>query len=243
MEHSEKQTRKPKVNYRELLQVKLPRAKRLKRKRSERKLYPVKVLERDEARNRVKIHYVGYDASDDEWREAADVVTIDNDSSDRETEVRCTKPVLIAAPFSLYKELTGRVKIALNSGRKQSPCIKIEMPFDTIHFNGGLKSYGVKSRNYRGIQRYKINKYEDLNPLLGDNWHVRGLNAAGDFCYVILDTIEFYLYKRRPLIDYVPSADGTAETKIELGHNLVFTFVRGDGTASDFGRIPHIFAS
>ena len=25
-------------------------------------------------------------ASDDEWREAADIVTIDNDSSDRETE-------------------------------------------------------------------------------------------------------------------------------------------------------------
>ena len=90
------------------------------------------VLECDEARNRVKIHYVGYDASDDEWREAADVVTIDNDSSDRETEVHSTNPVLIAAPFSLYKELTGRIKIALNNGRKQSPCIKIEMPFDTI---------------------------------------------------------------------------------------------------------------
>ena len=55
---SEKQTRKPKVNYRELLQVKLPRAKRLKRNRTDHKFYPVKVLEHDEARNRVKIHYV-----------------------------------------------------------------------------------------------------------------------------------------------------------------------------------------
>ena len=34
----------------------------------------------------------------------------------------------------------------------------------------------------RGIQRYKVNKYEDLDPLLGHNWHVRGINAAGDFC-------------------------------------------------------------
>ena len=51
-QHSEKQ--KPKVNYREPLQVKLPRAKRLKRKRTDRKLYPVRVLECDEA-------------SDDEW--------------------------------------------------------------------------------------------------------------------------------------------------------------------------------
>ena len=43
--------------------------------------------------------------------------------------------------------------------------------------------------------------------------------------------------------DYVPSAHGTVQTKIELGYNLVFPFVRGDGTASDFGRIPHIFTS
>ena len=94
------------------------------------------------------------------------------------------------------------------------------MPFDTIHFNGGLKCHGVNLRNYRRMQRYKINSYEDLHPLLGHNWHVRGLNAARDFCYIILNTIE--LYKRRPLMDYVPSAHGPVQTKIELGYNLVF---------------------
>ena len=76
----------------------------------------MRVLERDEARNRVKIHYIGYNTSDDEWREAANV-TINNDRSYRETEVRGTNPIVIEEPFSLYKELTGRIKIALNSGR------------------------------------------------------------------------------------------------------------------------------
>ena len=78
------------------------------------------------------------------------------------------------------------------------------MPFDRIEFNGGLRTRGMKKRSIRGIDHYTIAKYQDLNGLLGDNWHYKGLNINGDFCYVLLDTVEYYLYKRRPMKEFIP---------------------------------------
>ncbi len=34
------------------------------------------------------------------------------------------------------------------------------------------------------------------------NWHFCGQNALGDFCFVILETVEFYLHRRAPLLEY-----------------------------------------
>ena len=89
-------------------------------------------------------------------------------------------PVLL--PFSLYFELGNAIKKPLNSGRKESPHVHIEMEFDKLQFTGGLKAYSTSSRTYRGIERYKITSYKNLDPLLGKNWHIRGLNSNGDFC-------------------------------------------------------------
>ena len=47
-------------------------------------------------------------------------------------------------------------------------------------------------------------QYQDLNHLLGVDWHFRGINENGDFCYVILDTLELYLYRRRPIKEFMP---------------------------------------
>jgi len=89
----------------------------------------------------------------------------------------------VPRPFSLYFELRNKIKIVLNSGRKESPVIRIDMPFDKLQFDGGLKQYGTFVRTFRGIVRCNINHYGDLNVLLGKNWHFRGLNSQGDFCY------------------------------------------------------------
>jgi len=40
--------------------------------------------------------------------------------------------------FSLYNELYHRIKASLKSGRKESPIVEIEMPFDCVTFDGGL---------------------------------------------------------------------------------------------------------
>jgi len=101
--------------------------------------------------------------------------------------------------------------------------IRIDMPFDKLLFDGGLRSLGTLVRTYRGTERYRINHYRDLNPLLGVNWHFCGLNCNGDFSYAILASVQFYVYK-----EYVPSTSGGEPTLQSTDLDmLVFTFVRG----------------
>jgi len=51
--------------------LKLPRASKVK---SDDRLYPVEIVDRED--HRVKIHYLGYDSSYDEWHEQDDVVPL-----------------------------------------------------------------------------------------------------------------------------------------------------------------------
>ena len=101
------------------------------RKRSE--LYPIEIVERDAANARVKIHYIGYSTSDDEWRSTADIL-----------DFTPPKP-LISPTFSLYQELALKIKRSLQGLRKASPEVRIEMDFDAIIFDGGLKRLGKQS--------------------------------------------------------------------------------------------------
>ena len=115
--------------------------------------------------------------------------------------------------------------MALNSGMRHDPAVRIEMPYDTCLFAGGLQQVGEFVRTYRGHDVYTIKKYADLTPLLGENWHIRGLNSK-DFCYVKLETVQYHLHKRQQLQDFQLDAEPVAET---TGHTLVFKFVRMDG--------------
>ena len=71
---------------------------------------------------------------------------------------------VVFVPFSLYSELSVKVKCALSSHRKENTSVRIDMPFDKMLFDGGLKVDGTPSRVYCG---YKITNFKDLNPLLG----------------------------------------------------------------------------
>ena len=206
----------PRLDYKKLNDVTLP-SKRPSAKCQGSKLYPVEVLEVDNLHDRMKIHYVGYDESFDEWREVKDNLEYSTDESHSQSETAY-------APFSLYFELGTKIKVSLLSKRKESPNIRLEVPFDKLLYEGGLKSCGRFRRTYRGIQRYGIAKYSDLNPLLGVNWHYRGLNDVGDFCFVILETVEYYIFKRAPIIEYIPAPSGVVAETRQLGWTLIFTF-------------------
>ena len=128
------------------------------------------------------------------------------------------------------------------SQRRSNPVVKIEMSFDRDVYEEGLSAAGYVKFMKREIKHVTIRSYSDLDDLLGINWHYRGLNLAGDFCYVIEDSIDFYLYKRRPLVQYIPDKDRTpAKFSVSRGHALVFKFIRGDGTGSQFGRLHNVF--
>ena len=195
-------------------------------------LYPVTVVEDDGSR--YKVHYVGYGDSYDEWKDYGDVEELEN----------CDVIDGVPTPFSLYGELANRIKASLRSGRKESTVVRIEMSFDHIAFDGGLGLSGIKKSVMRGSQRYTISHYKDLNRLLGVDWHVRGINENGDFCFVMLNTLVYYLYHRRSLIEYVATSVGNAtKVKRDCGYALVFSFVRGDGTPERFGKDSTIFCN
>ena len=142
----------------------LPRPKRTSQKS---KLYPISIVERDESR--VKIHYVGYNDGYDEWRKVEDIVSL---SLEPENPFGGSQTLqLIQQPYSLYKELSIKIKQFLTFGRKQSPSVKINMGFDYLLFVGGLQTAGAATRSTQGKTRYKIQAYSDLEFLLGKNWH------------------------------------------------------------------------
>ena len=211
-----------------------------KKPKLENGLFPIEVVEEDLTRYRV--HYVGYSSIHDEWKDKDDILDIcDSECLEEDPEPPATECV---ARFSLYHELGTRIKSALNSSRKDSPVVRIDIPFDRIEYDGGLIRFAIKKRCIRGIQRYSIAKYQDLNALFGTNWHYKGINVNGDFCYAILNTIEFYLYQRRRMKEYIPTAEFRAkEVHRDPGDMLIFCFVKGDGTPDQFGKDKSIFVN
>ena len=64
------------VDYKASSDIVLPVAKRSRQqRRTESELYPVEVVERDEETYKVKVHYIGYGSSDDEWKDG-DIVDL-----------------------------------------------------------------------------------------------------------------------------------------------------------------------
>lgn len=137
------------------------------------------------------------------------------------------------APFHLHSELAYRVMMALNSSTRSDPDIRIELPFDYYLFCGGLRQAGYLIK--KNDEVYGIKRYSTLSPMLGEQWHLRVLNRQKDFCYAMLETVQFYLYRREPIItsfEPLRTMDG--------GHMLVFKFVRGDGVQRHYDDIVNM---
>ena len=224
-------------NYRQLNTIKLPRAHKSS---SKEKLYPIEVVEINGSRGR--IHYVGYDDCFDEWRDLAELVNIppspsNCDDSAYETPIQ---------QYSLHNELRIKIKqcLVFRAG-KASPSVTIDMGFDYLLFKGGLQPAGVVKQHTRSL-RYKLRSYKDLDPLLGQNWHYRGANEHGDYAFVILSSVEYYIHKRRKLIEYRPSQSAAQSTPVlhseDASYALKFSFTRGYGNKSTFGKDRNIFS-
>ena len=219
------------VNYKDLEKIKLPKVSVCKPKD---KLYPVTVLEHDA--DKVKVHYVGFSEDHDEWREENELEAL-GEEEDEGTSMACYKSL------SIYDTLRLKIKQALTCGRRSSPVINIVMAFDLIQFNGGLKTVGIPSKKVQGVQHYKIRHYHDLNLFLGRNWHYRGLNEAGDYGFVILDTVDFCLRKARSFVEYLPPHldEKPIKHSVDTGFCVSFCFVHGYGSTTTFGKDKNIF--
>ena len=192
----------------------LPRAIKVKND----KLYPIEVVKRMD--NRVLINYVGYDEKYDEWRAEEEIV-----------EPAKKKPD-VYHPFSLYNELSYQIKLALDSKRRKEPDVKIEIPFDDVLFNGGLRLQGFSKGFSYGHEVFSIRNFSDVDLSLGVGWWYRCLNKHLNFCYVNKETVRYYLHDRVSVQQYNPDK-GEIEG-LSGGCSLVFKFVRMDGVAREW---------
>lgn len=92
-------------------------------------------------------------------------------------------------PFCFYEELASRVKSLLVSCRKADLVCRVNMGFDTIYFDGLIRRSATQQRSSQR-QVYSIPILSKLDDTLGNRWYIRGINTAGDFCYVTPGTFK-----------------------------------------------------
>lgn len=132
--------------------------------------------------------------------------------------------------LNLYEQLAYKIKSVLVCSLKGDPACHINMPFDSIHFNGlTRKGVPVQGRT----KSFTVAKLTNLDEILGQHWYIQGVNAAGDFSYVKPETVRFYLRKSKSKADYQWDSNGTL-IKYHFGASLhiVFKFMCGDGNCS-----------
>lgn len=77
------------------------------------------------------MHYEGYDDKYDEWKDKSEIV---DPSPVPEKD--------IYQPFEFHRELAIQIKMALDSKHRRDPEVRIELPFDRLLFERGLKQAG-----------------------------------------------------------------------------------------------------
>ena len=64
-------------------------------------------------------------------------------------------------------------------------------------------------------------------------------NENIDFAYVVPGTLRFWLTKRNPMVEFKLIGDKCVRSEIKDRHQVVFTFVRGDGNRCGFKNMVH----
>lgn len=109
-------------------------------------------------------------------------------------------------PFSLHDEPRYQIKLTLDSKRRKELDVRIEIPFDKVLFDGGLKLSGVFQRFSHSHEVYTISDFGSLCLFLGGGWWYRCLNKHMNVCYVNKETVSvlLYLHTRVPVVEYNP---------------------------------------
>ena len=240
-------------DYRKLADLNVPKLRKItgvKRETSNNtekistQLFRLQVIDENADSELVKVHYVGYDSRFDEWRPKSDLIDLNDDTSLNRVEgnelsenlediVVFNGPVsIVAKPFSLYEELAYRIKSLFLSTRKGDPVCCTSMTFDTIHFDDLIRR-GTLVKGQQTV--YTLSPLTKLDDILGERWYIRGINAAGDFCYVKPGTVRYQLrfVKGRP--DFQVLEDGTLqEYTYGQRYQLTFKFIRIDSILSQW---------
>ena len=140
--------------------------------------------------------------------------------------------------FQLLKEdLQVQVKENLNISRVRDTEVTITVRVQTETFMQFIQTVeGEAAEIRRGVQIYRAN-WKSIAKCLGDDWHFRIVNKAGDFAYVVEETIQFWMNERRSLEEYVRVGDTFVKRLIHRGHTLSFRFVKNRGNRHELHQI------
>ena len=195
-------------------------------------LFPIEVIDENVIQHQVKIHYTGYSNKYDEWI--------------RKSQIQY-KPVLepeesVDLQSHNFATLACCIKQKLIPSRKtEDPKVRIQIPFVESSFNL-LKRKGVLlDIRINGHQTYGIKDYNDLDEVLGAQWHIRVVNVNGDFSCALLRTVQFYALQPKPILDFSINTS-LPESLLQANADLafvpyftpqqpaiVFQFVKKDG--------------
>ena len=122
---------------------------------------------------------------------------------------------VISKPFSLYEELAYRIKSLLFSSRKGYLVCCTSLTFD------GLIRRGILVKGQHAV--YTVTNLTKLDDILGHRWYIRGINPAGDFCYIKPGTVRYQLKFMKGQSDFQILEDGTLQ-EYTCGQHHQLTF-------------------
>ncbi|XP_033763790.1 uncharacterized protein LOC117344989 [Pecten maximus] len=183
------------------------------------RFWPVRIA--DENEDRIKIHYIGWPKSYDEWRVREDVKEISNIRDN-----------------ALCKQLSVQIKEHLNSKSLQNDSkISLKIPvIDTEEFQNLQRSGKIYKVTPHKVV-YNIKHRHDLEKILGVGWDYRVISENGDNFFVKTETVKFWIYKRKPLKEFILYPGHQEESLIDRGICLTFTFVVCSGNR---GKLPFL---
>ena len=97
------------------------------------------MIEEDLTHDRVRVRYIGFEG--DEWQSRKEIVNLSISHSEGEELPLELYPVLCGdmvfpTCLNLYEQLVYKIKSVLVCSLKGDPTCHINMPFDSIYFNG-----------------------------------------------------------------------------------------------------------
>ena len=191
------------------------------------KLWPLAVVEERitaTGQHEVKVHYAGFGNSYDEWRPLEEVVDIPSDCKTSD------------AVSLLKHDLLVKVKESLNLSRIHDPEITLHIPIQLDTYATLLtilKAVFDKQRHGRSIYRTTT---QDFGRFLGPDWWFKIGNELGDHAYVLEESLQLWLFERRPITDFVKVDGGLIKRQTHRGYTLVVRFVKAVGNGQELDK-------
>ena len=162
----------------------------------------LQIIDRDKDSKKVKIHFVGYPSDCDKWTDGDAINNGETPNLGRlQPQFKPSDDSLTDRASAFLCYLGKEMKISLFSLKKESPNVRIEHRINMGVYQEFLKDIGVITKS-RGRDVHLVNNNTDLCGILGSKWYERIINFNGDFCYVIPNTVRFWLHEKRAVKEF-----------------------------------------